>query len=145
DEIVTANRLITDAMRTHRPGPFQFEALIAAHHANAPDAGSVDWAMIAALYDQYVAFDPSPVVGLNRAAAIGQADGPQAGYAAVAAIETLDRYHLYWATLAEFAGRTGRVGEAVDAYDRAIQLTANPAERSHLQERRAALTATDPG
>lgn len=145
DEIMAANHLIAAAMRIHRPGPFQFEALIAAHHANAADAGSVDWPGIVALYDQYVVFDPSPVVRLNRAAALGQADGPQAGYAAVEGIDGLDDYHLYWATLAEFAGRSGRDAEARRAYDRAIELTENPAERTHLERRRAERTSSESG
>ena len=145
DEIAAANQLIAAAMRTHRPGPFQFEALIAAHHANAPDADSVDWPGIVGLYDQYVVFDPSPVVQLNRAAAIGQADGPQAGFTAVETITGLDDYHLYWATRAEFASRTGRDTEAKAAYDRAIELTDNPAERAHLEERRTERTSPGTG
>ncbi|MEM8709029.1 MAG: DUF6596 domain-containing protein, partial [Actinomycetota bacterium] len=144
-EIVEANRAITAAMQTHQPGPFQFEALIAAHHANAPDADSVDWPGIVALYDQYVVLDPSPVVRLNRGAALGQADGPQAGYAAVASIDGLDDYHLYWATRADFAARTGRNDDAHASYDRAVELTHNEAERAHLERRRAELAGPRPG
>ncbi|MEM9202297.1 MAG: sigma-70 family RNA polymerase sigma factor [Actinomycetota bacterium] len=138
-EIAAANRTIATAMAHRQPGPFQFQALIAAYHSTAPDAASVDWSRIVALYDQYVAFDPSPVVRLNRAAAIGHADGPDAGWAALADVDGLDGYHLYWATRAEFAARTGRSAEAIDAYDRALNLTTNPAEQTHLEQRRARL------
>jgi RNA polymerase sigma-70 factor (ECF subfamily) len=139
DEIATANRIIATAMTHHRPGSFQFQALIAAHHSSAADAASVDWSMIVALYDQYAVFDPSPIVRLNRAAAVGQADGPDAGLAALRSIDGLDDYHLYWATLADFSARSGRRIEAIEAYDRALERTTNPAEQRHLTERRATL------
>ena len=136
DDISAAARFIADAMRQGQPGPFQFQALIALHHTHPTDADAVDWPMIVTLYDQYVAFDPSPVVRLNRAAAIGQADGPDAGLTALRSIDGLDGYHLYWATLAEFSARSGRTDQALDAYDRALALTENPAEQLHLETRR---------
>lgn len=136
DEISAASRLIADAMGHNRPGPFQFQALIALHHTHPADADAIDWPMIVKLYDQYAAFDPSPIVRLNRAAAVGQADGPDAGLAALRSVDGLDDYHLYWATLADFSARSGRTAEAIEAYDRALQLTDNPAERAHLIERR---------
>ena len=130
--------IVRACLRRNQPGPFQIQAAINAVHADAGTAESTDWAQIVALYDQLRLYAPTPVVELNRAVAVAEAGDPEA---ALTAIEHLDlaTYHLYHATRADLLVRLGRAGEAVTAYDAAIGLTANAAERALLERRRAAL------
>ena len=82
-----------------------------------------DWSQVVALYDRLAAIDPSPIVALNRAIAVAERDGPEAGVTAVDALaESLDGYHAFHATRAELLRRLGRTADALDAYDRAIEL-----------------------
>ncbi len=98
--------------------------------------GGADWPQILALYDVLARFDPSPVVALNRAIAVRYVAGPAAALAAVDALGgVLERYHLFHATRAQLLRAIGRNSEAREADLRAIALTANPAERTLLQER----------
>jgi len=99
----------------------------------------VHWRQVVALYDQLHAVTPTPVVALNRAVALGQVEGPAAALAVVDGLD-LDGYHAYHATRADLLRRLGRHPEAVAAYDRAVGLTANPAEQALLITRRDALT-----
>ncbi len=134
--IADATVLLERAARLGRPGPYQVQAAIVACHAEAPSWEGTDWPQILALYDVLVRFDPSPIVALNRAIALRYVAGPAAALAAVDALGgVLERYHLFHATRAQLLRATGRNSEAREADLRAIALTANPAERTLLQER----------
>lgn len=138
------HRLVRACLRRNAPGPFQIQAAIAAVHADAPTADATDWPQVVALYDHLLALRPTMVVALNRAVAIGEADGPDAGLAAVDTLdaERLADYQPYHATRADLLARAGRPTAARQAYDRAIELSSNAAERSFLHGRRAQLPAT---
>ena len=141
-EIAEGVAVLEDALRPAPgrppPGPYQVQAAIAACHATAPDAAATDWPQIAVLYGRLAALVPSPVVRLNRAVAIGMADGPAAGLELVEDLERsggLDGYHLLPATRADLLRRLGRDAEAAAAYRRALDLAANDAERRYLARR----------
>ncbi|WP_371552159.1 RNA polymerase sigma factor [Streptomyces sp. NBC_00554] len=132
--------LLETALRRGRPGPYQIQAAIAACHTTAATAEETDWADIAALYGELARFVPSAVVRLNRAVAVGMAEGPEAGLALVAELEgegELDGYHLLPATRADLLRRGGRTAEAAQAYGRALELVENEAERRFLERRLA--------
>jgi len=120
-------------------GPYTVQAQIAAEHAKAASAAETDWERIARLYLWLAEFSPSPVVELNRAVAVAEADGPDAGLAIVESIEGLDRYQPYHTARADLLRRTGDAAGAELAYGRAIELSANPVQRSFLERRRAEL------
>lgn len=140
--IAEGHRLVRSCLRRNRPGPFQIQAAIAAVHAEAPSAEATDWLQIVALYDQLLVFRPDPVVALNRAVAVSEIQGPGAGLALLDDIgpDKLARYQPYHAVRADLLGRAGRVEEAAASYDRALELTANPAERRFLEVRKSALS-----
>ena len=97
-------RSIERALRMQRPGPYQLQALIAATHARARDAGSTDWRTIARLYGELAVLQPTPVVALNRAAAIAMSEGPEAGLQLIDQLDSggeLDEYHLLHAARAD--------------------------------------------
>ncbi len=133
DEITEANARLHSAMARMSPGPYQVQAIIAGHHANARTAADTDWAAIAELYAQLGRMAPNPVVELNRAVAISMADGPLAGLAVLDRLTGLDEYHLFHATRGELLARAGR--PAAESFERARQLTSNEAERRHLERR----------
>ncbi len=139
DVITEANAWLRSAMTRMSPGPYQVQAIIAGHHANARTAADTDWAAIAELYAQLGRMAPNPVVELNRAVAIAMADGSLAGLAVLDRLTGLDDYHLFHATRGELLARAGRPAAA--SFERALQLASNEAERRHLA-RRAAETAT---
>jgi RNA polymerase sigma-70 factor (ECF subfamily) len=128
-------------LRRNQPGPFQFQAAIAAVHAEAPTAESTDWSQIIALYDQLYVVHSNPVVALNRSVAVAELRGPAGGLAALSEIDpaSLDRYQPYHAARADLLARAGFHDEADAAYDRAIKLTTNALERDFLVRQRAAL------
>jgi RNA polymerase sigma-70 factor (ECF subfamily) len=103
-------------------------------------AATTDWTQIVTLYDQLYALRPNPVVALNRAIAVAELHGPAAGLAALDALDTatLADYQPYHAAHADLLARTGDRERAVAAYDRAIELSSNPAERDFLRQQRAA-------
>ena len=114
------------------------QAAVAALHAEAPTWDATDWPQIAALYGELHRLAPSPVVTLNRAAALALADGPHVGLALLATLDgddRLDRYQPLHATRAELLARAGDLDGAAAAYRRAIDLTQNPAERRALVAR----------
>lgn len=139
DEIRQANGFLAEAMQLMQPGPVQVEALIASHHSNARTANDTDWPSIVTLYDQLLALRPSPVVALNRAVAVGMADGPEAGLRELESVAGLDSYHLLHASRAEFARRGGDFPAARAALEKAIALADNPAEVALLHQRVALL------
>lgn len=137
-KITEAQRLIEGALRSRCVGPYILQAAIAAVHAQAPSGGATDWTQIAALYDVLHRVDPSSVVALNRAVAMGMRDGPEAGLAnieAVLAQGRLDDYHLAHAARADMQRRLGLTEAARASYQRALELTRQPAERRFLQAR----------
>jgi len=124
------------------PGRYQLQAAINAVHTNAPSAGDTDWSTIVALYGRLALLDPSPIVRLNRAVAIAEIDGPGAGLAEIDRLaEILDGYHAFHAARADLLRRLGRDGESRAAYDRAIGLAGNSAERAYLNRRRDQLAS----
>ncbi len=133
------NAVLARALRRMQPGPYQLQAVIAAHHANARTAADTDWPAIAGFYAQLVAMTDSPVVRLNHAVAVAMADGPHAGLALLDELDGLDRYHLFHSCRGELLVRSGDRAGARAAFERALALTDNPAERRHL-ERRLTLT-----
>ena len=136
--IADGTAIVERALGLGSPGPFQVQAAIAALHAEAPHWDATDWPQIAALYGELSRLAPSPVVTINRAAALAMADGPHLGLALLAELEIderLDRYQPLHATRAELLTRAGDSEGAAAAYWRAIELTQNTAERSALEAR----------
>jgi RNA polymerase sigma-70 factor, ECF subfamily len=139
DELAAEGRaLVSACIRRGQPGPYQLQAAINAVHSEAPSVAATDWAQILQNYDVLLAIAPSPVVALNRAVAVAEVHGPAVALACLEDLD-LDRYHLYHATRADFLVRLDRDADAAAAYDRAIELATNAAERRFLTERRAAL------
>jgi RNA polymerase sigma factor (sigma-70 family) len=136
--IEAAVGLIQSAARSGRTGPYQLQAAIAACHAEAPSFEQTDWEQIVLLYRALLRRVPSPVVQLNYAIALRHVAGPEVALAEAEQVgPALQRYHLYHATRAQLLRALGRGEEARDADARALQLTANPAERALLEERLA--------
>ena len=146
--IAEAQDLIGRALAALRPGPYLLQAAIAAVHAEAPSADATDWPRIVALYDLLLRADPSPVVALNRAAALSMRDGPEAGLAAIEAVlgqGGLNDYHLAHAARADLQRKLGLTEAARASYERALELTRQPAERRFLQARLAQLATARTG
>jgi len=134
DLIAEGHDIVRGCLRRGRPGRYQILAAINAVHTDAASVQATDWRQVLALYDQLLAVDPSPIVALNRAIAIAEVDGP------TAALEILDGlplagYHAYQATRADLLRRAGSPEAAASAYQRALDLTGNPAERAFLRGR----------
>jgi RNA polymerase sigma-70 factor (ECF subfamily) len=135
DLIAEGQRIVRECLRRNQPGPYQVQAAISAVHSDAAIAAGTDWRQILALYDQLLAMAPTPVVALNRAVAVAEVDGPAAALESVDGLD-LDGYHLFHATRADLLRRLGRAAEAAAAYDAAIDLAENAAERRFLAARR---------
>ena len=134
--------LVEQALASRRFGPYTLQAAIAAVHAEAARAADTDWAQIVGLYDVLLRVEPSPVVELNRAAAVAMRDGPAAGLALIDAILVrgdLEEYHLAHSARAELCRRLGRTEEARASYQRALELTRQEPERRFLERRLAEL------
>jgi RNA polymerase sigma-70 factor, ECF subfamily len=130
------------AVRLRRPGEYQLQAAITALQIEAPDAEATDWAQIAELYGALARLNPSPVIELNRAVAVGLASGPAAGLALLEPLlgdPALERYQPLQAAHAELLSRAGDAAGAARAYERAVALSANAVERAELERRLAAL------
>ncbi|HEX8995545.1 MAG TPA: sigma-70 family RNA polymerase sigma factor [Ktedonobacterales bacterium] len=143
-EIAEGLALLDQALRSRTRGPYQIQAAINALHAQAPSAAATDWSEIALLYAALARLTPSPVVELNRAAAVAMADGPAAGLALLDALqldERLGDYHLYHAARADLLRRAGRADEAAASYRRALDLCQNQVERRYLLRRLEALAS----
>jgi RNA polymerase sigma-70 factor (ECF subfamily) len=134
ERITSAIVLLQRAATLQRTGPYQLQAAIAACHAEAGSWEQTDWPQIVALYDALLM--PSPVIELNRAIARRYRDGAEAALDDVERLaEALDTYYLFHATRAELLRDLDRQPEARAALVRALELTANPAERALLQKR----------
>jgi len=136
--IVEGLRWTVESLQPPRPGRFALQAAIAGAHAVAPTFAATDWARVVHLYDLLLAVEPSPVVELNRAAALAFAEGPAAALGIVerlAGDARLRSYPYVHAVRADLLRRLGRGGEASAAYRAALDLTANGAERDFLQRR----------
>jgi RNA polymerase sigma-70 factor (ECF subfamily) len=130
--------LVREALRHRPPGRFALMAAVAAVHAEAPSWDATDWREIVGLYDLLVSLWPSPVVALNRAVAIGLAEGPQAGLTALDALATeplLATYSYLASSRADFLRRLDRTSEARVAYEEALLLSENAVERAFLTDR----------
>lgn len=133
-----ARRALDRAARLRRPGRWQLHAAIAACHADAATAADTDWLQVVTLYDMLLRYDRSPVVRLNRAVALAEVDGTAAALAEVDALEPqLSGYHLWHAVRAHLLRSAGHEAAATDADLRALELTANEAERRLLSARLA--------
>ena len=122
------------------PGPYTVQAAIAACHARAATAEDTDWARIAALYQALSAIQPSPVVELNRAVAVGMAEGPEAGLAIldkIAGEPVMKAYHLLPAARGDMLEKLGHKVEARAAFERAAAMTRNERERAVMLKRAA--------
>jgi RNA polymerase sigma-70 factor, ECF subfamily len=131
------------AVRMRCPGEYQLQAASTALQVQAPDAEATDWAQIAELYGALAKLNPSPVVELNRAVAVGLASGPAAGLELLEPLladPVLERYQPLHAAHAELLSRAGDSEGAAGAYERAIALAANTVERAELERRLGALS-----
>jgi RNA polymerase sigma-70 factor (ECF subfamily) len=145
-QIDRGTALVERALATRRVGPYTLQAAIAAVHAGARQAADTHWDEIVGLYDVLLRVDPSPVVELNRAAAVAMRDGPDAGLALVDAIlqrGDLTDYHLAHAARADLCRRLGRRDQAAAAYRRALALTSQDPERRFIERRLCELAAVD--
>jgi RNA polymerase sigma-70 factor, ECF subfamily len=130
------------AVRLRRPGEYQLQAAITALQIQAPNAEATDWRQIAELYGALARLNPSPVIELNRAVAVGRADGPAAGLALLEPLlddPALEGYQPLHAAHADLLSRTGDAEGAARAYERAIALSANDVERAELERRLGAM------
>ena len=146
-EIAEGRQVLHGALRAARPGPYQLQAVIAACHASADKAADTDWQVIARVYGQLARITPSPVVELNRAVAVGMAQGPEAGLAlldSLAGSGALAGYRLLPAARADLLRRLGRHAEAADAFSAALALAGIGAERRYLARRQAEASAVTP-
>jgi len=130
--ITEGQAIVRACLRRDQPGPYQLQAAINAVHADAATFAATDWPQIVALYDQLLAFAPTPVVALNRAIAIGEVEGADAALALVDELD-LASYHPFHATRGDLLRRLGHHRDAAAAYDRAAELAPTETEREFLR------------
>lgn len=143
-QIDEALSLVNDAL-SETAGPFAIEAAIAAEHCKAVRSDDTNWPRIVRLYDLLQDLLPSPIIALNRAVAVGMADGPQSAIALIdelAASGELDSYHLMHAARADMLRRTGANREAAESYELALGLVSNDSERRFLERRLREVTSS---
>ncbi|WP_241010896.1 RNA polymerase sigma factor [Mycobacterium camsae] len=136
--IEEGHALVRKCLSINRPGRYQVLAAINAAHTDSATAADTDWSQIAELYRQLMTYDPGPVAQLNYAIAVAELDGPEVALARVDRLPPagMQRYHAFHVTRAELLRRLGRSAEARTAYEAAIALVDNPAERAYLTRRR---------
>jgi RNA polymerase sigma-70 factor (ECF subfamily) len=136
--IEEAERHLAEAFRHGRSDRFQLEAAIQSVHAERARTGRTDWTAIRLFYEQLVRISPALGTRTAYAAAVAEANGPEAGLAVLDAIDadTVWQYQPYWAVRAHLLQRLGKTREAADAYDRAIGLAEDPAVREFLLQKR---------
>lgn len=141
-KIAEAGIALEEAARHQALGPYQLQAQIARIHASADSSAHVDWSKIVNLYEQLEAMHPSPVIALNRAVAIGFAQGPAAELDMLEALprRDLEGYRHFHLARADALARLGRNPDAVAAYEAALARTENEAERRHLRARIASVS-----
>lgn len=145
-QIAEGLELTRRALARRHVGPFQVQAAIAALHAEAAEAAATDWQQIALLYRVLERLHRTPVVRLNRAVAVAMAEGPEEGLRLLEGLETeLPHYHLLPAARADLFRRAGRLQEAEAAYQKALNLAGNPADRLFLEKRLAELQSSRDG
>ena len=132
ETIAEGQAIVRQLVRRDQPGPYQLQAAINAVHSDPPPT---DWTQVVALYDQLLAFTPTPVVALNRAVAVAEVEGPEPALELVDGLD-LETYHLFHAIRADLLRRLGREADAARAYDAAIARADNAAERDFLETRR---------
>ncbi len=138
DKIQEGIAILDEAMALHAPGPYQVEAAISALHAEAPTAQETDWQQIAILYATLVTMTPSVAVRVNRAVAVALAWGVPKGLEMLLALDDeADSYYPYHAARADLLTRTHQYEAAAEAYERALALCGNTAERDYLKRRLA--------
>jgi RNA polymerase sigma-70 factor (ECF subfamily) len=136
--IAEGQAVVRRLLQRNTPGPYQIQAAINAVHSDAATAAETDWGQVLQLYDQLLAVAPNAVVALNRAVAVAEIEGPAPALAAVDTLD-LDTYYLFHSTRAELLTRLERFGDAASAFDRALELTSNAAERDLLERKRRSL------
>ena len=136
--VAEAEQHLGAAFECRRPGPFQLEAAIQSVHAERSQSGRTDWTAIAAFYDQLIRISPTLGRLTGYAAALAEATRPEAGVAVLDGLksEAVSSYQPYWAVRAHLLQRLGKTSEALDAYDRALGLTEDPAVRKFLLKKR---------
>jgi RNA polymerase sigma-70 factor (ECF subfamily) len=145
--IAEAQRLLDEAVRAGgADGAYALQAAIAVAHCRAERTEETDWRGIVGLYDRLLRVQPSPVVRLNRAAAVAMADGPRAGLAlidALAAEGDLEGYHVLHAARADLLRRIGALDQAARSYSKALALVGNASERLFLERQLRALSGRE--
>jgi len=144
EQIQEGLALVQQALSSRRFGPYTLQAAIATVHAEAPAAAAADWRQIVGLYDVLLRVEASPVVELNRAAAVAMRDGPEIGLALIDAILArgeLAGYHRAHSARADLCRRLGRTHEAIATYECALALTTQAPERRFIERRLAELGA----
>ncbi|MDX6261889.1 MAG: polymerase sigma-70 factor, subfamily [Kribbellaceae bacterium] len=136
--IAEGQDLVRRCLRRGQPGPYQLQAAMNAVHSDAATAANTDWRQIVQLYDHLLTLEPTPIIALNRAVAVGEVEGPAAALALVDELD-LGGYYLFHAIRAELLKRLERRDEAASAYQAALKLSENTAERDFLQHSLAAL------
>lgn len=146
EAMMTEGRALVEvALRRGKASGYQIQAAIAAVHSEADKPENTDWRQIVGLYALLLERQPSPIVELNHAVAVGMAVGPSTGLELIDALDSrgeLQDYHLLAAARAELMARNGDVEAAEQSYERAIELCTNPVERAHLERRRAEVVET---
>ncbi|MDA2978991.1 MAG: RNA polymerase sigma factor [Actinomycetota bacterium] len=138
--IAEGQTIVRECIRRDRPGPFQLQAAIQAVHCDAQTFEATDWSQIVTLYDHLLLALPTPVVALNRAIALAEVEGPEAGLSAIVPLHIdLESYHLMHAARGTMLRLLGREGQALAAFDRAHQLAVTEADREFLLEQSQAL------
>ncbi|MEZ0069654.1 RNA polymerase sigma-70 factor (ECF subfamily) [Streptacidiphilus sp. MAP12-20] len=139
-QIDEGQALVRACLRRGSPGPYQIQAAINAAHSDESLSAEARWTQVLALYDLQLRLAPTPVVALNRAVALAEVAGPQAGLEAVDALpDGLEEYQPFHAARADLLRRLGRATEAAAVYETALTLTANAAERAFLAQRLSSL------
>ena len=139
--ITEAAALVDSVLRRGRPGAYQMQAAIACLHGVAPTYAGTDWAQIAELFGMLEVRWPTPVVRVNRAVAVAEVAGPDAGLALLADLAgtPTERWHLYWSARADFQRRLGQTEAAADSYRQALECPCNDSDRRFMQRRLAEL------
>ncbi len=138
DLIDRGHKIVEACIRRNQPGPYQLQAAINAIHTDATSTSKTDWRQILRLYDQLLVLTPTPMVALNRAVAVAEVDGPDAGLRILGGLD-LESSYLLHSTRADLFRRQQQTAEAVREYEQAIALSSNTAERRFLERKVSSL------